>query len=518
MYMRTPLTMTMLIALAVLLATGASAFTLPDRTTHHGMRVLPAPGGVTVDGKTDDWDLSGGMFACKGISKYRRHYACWFHTMYDAQNIYVLARWNDPTPMNNPDTTDGGTGFDGDGLQVRFITASGTPQEHVSHVTAWYSNTDKNDVVNFTYGRRFNEGQIPDAQTRGARQAFLKHPNGKGYNQEISLPWKLLTKDGAPLKAGDKFATTIQLNFSYGWRGRYRLYVIDIFKPDAWVDRGSIHQDCHSWGGAALEPKGNVDPWPVRLFDGRMFGVKMNGATPVIDWTAPLADKTPIRIVSPPRLQPVRHLGVQSEPIAGISITGDKPGDTNYTAICEPDDAVSLSAPTDVEVEGKRYDFVCWKVDADEGPDALLEAEITMDMDHVATAVYAIQTCRLTVQSEPVTGVAIAGDTRGVTNYSVLCISGERVNLTAPASKTVDGTLYSFVRWVVNDEKKPDGIAHIVITTDSDRTAVAVYGPQETEAIGEGDNTKLYAAIIAGGLILVAVLGVVAIRLTARRR
>ena len=31
--------------------------------------------------------------------------------MYDSQNLYLLARWIDPTPMNNPGVTSGDMGF-----------------------------------------------------------------------------------------------------------------------------------------------------------------------------------------------------------------------------------------------------------------------------------------------------------------------------------------------------------------------------------------------------------------------
>ena len=40
-------------------------------TENLGISVLPAPGKVAVDGKIDDWDLSGGVFACGDVENQR---------------------------------------------------------------------------------------------------------------------------------------------------------------------------------------------------------------------------------------------------------------------------------------------------------------------------------------------------------------------------------------------------------------------------------------------------------------
>ena len=39
-------------------------------TENLGIRVLPAPGKVVVDGKTDDWDLSAGVFTCGDVENH----------------------------------------------------------------------------------------------------------------------------------------------------------------------------------------------------------------------------------------------------------------------------------------------------------------------------------------------------------------------------------------------------------------------------------------------------------------
>src|SRR4051812_40950689 len=83
--------------LAVVLTRTARA----TQTENLGLRVLPAAD-VKVDGGSDDWDLTGGVFVCDDVENTRDRFGVWVHAMYDAQNLYVLAHFIDPTPMNNP--------------------------------------------------------------------------------------------------------------------------------------------------------------------------------------------------------------------------------------------------------------------------------------------------------------------------------------------------------------------------------------------------------------------------------
>src|SRR5438132_9300 len=74
-------------------------------TENLDLQVLPAPGTVAIDGQISDWDLSAGVFICGDVEKQRDQYATWFYAMYDKENLYLLARWTDHTPMNNPGQT-----------------------------------------------------------------------------------------------------------------------------------------------------------------------------------------------------------------------------------------------------------------------------------------------------------------------------------------------------------------------------------------------------------------------------
>jgi len=270
----------MMLALLATLVLTAAALAAP--TENLGLRVLPAPAQVTVDGKFDDWDLTGGIFICDDPETQRERFAIWYHAMCDAENLYILARWTDEAPMNNPGVTVADPGFAGDCLQFRTITAADTPDERTAHFTAWRGK-DGRDIVDIEYGRDFKGGKVKDAKTEGGRQAFALAADGKGYVQEIAVPWKLLTKGGGPLKAGDTMLMTVEPNFTIGTSGR--LTIKDLFRAGVTPDRVFTFRAYKCWGAAMIEPKGNVAPQALRLADAREFPVRMEKGLPVVDWT-----------------------------------------------------------------------------------------------------------------------------------------------------------------------------------------------------------------------------------------
>ena len=279
-------------------------------TENLGIQVLPAPGKVVVDGKFGDWDLTGGIFACGDAENLHDKLACWFHLMYDTDNLYLLARWLDETPMNNPGSSKGDYGFAGDCLQTRLVTAPGDgDKERTTHVTAWLDR-DGIDAVDLAYGKKFNEGGMKDAQTEGAVQEFARNADGggsrqapgpkaepsasgrpatAGYVQEISIPWKLLCKDAYRPKAGDQIGVTLEPNFCT--EARFRITIKDIFKPGVVPDRVFTFMSSQCWGFGSLEAKGHAAPRPLRLADGREFKVTMKDGLPVIDWTGLIQTK-----------------------------------------------------------------------------------------------------------------------------------------------------------------------------------------------------------------------------------
>jgi hypothetical protein len=268
-----------LLTLCCLLA--ALSAGLATETEHVAYRVLPTPGTVVVDGKFDEWNLAGSLFICSDVESYRDQFASWQSAMYDADNLYLLSRWIDTTPLNNPGLCGSDMGFAGDCLQVRTIVGGALPDpraddaktgQRTSHLTAWRGR-DGRDIIDLAYGKQFNEGGVKDAKKAGAQQAFLATPDGKGYVQEIAIPWKLLTRDGRAPQAGDTFIMTYEPNF--GTASKMRISTKDLFRPGVTPDRVFAFMASDRWGLAKLEAAGTLAPLPLRLSDGRTFPVTL---------------------------------------------------------------------------------------------------------------------------------------------------------------------------------------------------------------------------------------------------
>jgi len=180
-----------------------------QQSDNHALHAVPA-GKVVVDGKFDDWDLSGQIDVYANF-KTRNNYSAKVAAMYDRDNFYLSIVWRDPTPMHNmvDSNFDIGSGWKSDCLQLRLKT-----DMVIGDVTCWYSTAAKHPVVNIAYGR-FTGGRdketdvnafqaITDALKVGAQEAFLMGEDGKSYTQEIALPWKLITGQSAIVKATGK--------------------------------------------------------------------------------------------------------------------------------------------------------------------------------------------------------------------------------------------------------------------------------------------------------------------------
>lgn len=268
--------------LAALLAGSVSVHA--GETENHGTRVLPAPGKVEVDGAIGDWDLSGGTFACMDVERYREHYAVWLHLMYDAENLYVLARWSDPTPLDNPQSSRGGYGFKGDCLQVRMAFNYEKPGERVSHLTAW-QDKDGLLVADLAYGRNFNEGNVPNITGAGGRHAVATVKDSPAaYTQEIAIPWKLIAPEGWTPKAGESFKATVEPNFTADKIGRITTKDL-LYNPAGVPDRIFTFQSARDWALATLVKDAPVTPQPLVMASGDEFKVSMKDGTPIIDWS-----------------------------------------------------------------------------------------------------------------------------------------------------------------------------------------------------------------------------------------
>ena len=166
-------------------------------------------------------------------------------------------------------------------------------------------------------------------------------------------------------------------------------------------------------------------------------------------------------------------LSVQSTPATGIVITSStgNNGTTNYTAPgITYGTSVNLVAPA---TDPTGYTFSQWTVNGAAQASGQKAITFTMSTATTTVAQYLMNSCTLSVQSTPATGIVITssrGD-GGKTNYTVSTVAyGTSANLVAPAT---DPTGYTFSRWTVNGTSYT--MKSITFTVTADTTAVVQY-------------------------------------------
>ncbi len=267
------------------LALSSSAFA--TQTDNRGMHAVPTPGKVAIDGSLADWDRSGQILLCYDIETLKDVYSAQVAMMYDAENLYIAIDWTDATPMGNTHHPrfQANRGWAGDAIQLRFKT------DRITHLTAWYHAASDQPYVGLDYGKSLTapfggggknlfkkEGWTLES---GAEMAFKKNADGKGYVQEMKIPWSLLTLDKTP-KANDSFRCGIELLWGEtDWPShRYA----DNLDPAA-NNREFFWTAHNAWGLVTLEPKGNLKlPEPAYLKELR--GEEVAGPVP-IEYTLP---------------------------------------------------------------------------------------------------------------------------------------------------------------------------------------------------------------------------------------
>lgn len=252
------------------------------QTENQGLEALTAGSPPALDGTLEGWDLRGGIFVCGDIGMDRGRYALWVHAMYDADNLYLLARWVDQTPMNNPGQVIAGAPWEGDCLQLRLRVRGGQPGEVVSHWNLWQDKTGL-AACDVTYGADFKGGQIKNALEEGVRQGFAALPDNSGYYQAVAIPWKLITRGGDPIEPADPLQLGIEANFTHEAIGR--LTIKDNFQPGITPDRVFANRKIREWGPLILRREPPADRWTVRLDDDQRLPVSMVGGLPEVDWS-----------------------------------------------------------------------------------------------------------------------------------------------------------------------------------------------------------------------------------------
>jgi hypothetical protein len=234
--------------------------------------VVPAPGAVVIDGKTDDWDLSAGVWSYNDPTLVAK-YSLWTHLMADDKGVYFLARYYDKSPLqNSTQGKDFSKSWRADAFQARVIFDDRTPDEHQMHINLFYSTPEKRPYMIVKHGgfraqppyddtgvdrpdlaQRFGS----DMEPHGGKVAFRTWDDGKGYNVEAFWPWKYCRLSGKALAPGESFTFGIEAMWGNGDGTLLVHRLADGIKNDR-VNRIFMFRARSGWGRATLAATGNL--------------------------------------------------------------------------------------------------------------------------------------------------------------------------------------------------------------------------------------------------------------------
>ena len=252
----------------------ASALAVADDRTmsfNSEIEALPAPGPVTIDGKTGDWDLSAGVLSYND-PVVADSYSVWTHFMWDAKGVYLLARYRDDTPFVNATR---GMNFDqswrGDCYQARVVFDRKTPDEHQMHIDMYYSRPEETGHVNVKHGGHREsppyDGTGParpdqlakwgkDMLANGAQIAFAAWDDNKGYDMEVFWPWAAVRTSGRPLKPGEEFVFGLEAFWGNDLGDQAIQRLADGIRDES-VNRIFMFRAFDGWGRVVIAEKGN---------------------------------------------------------------------------------------------------------------------------------------------------------------------------------------------------------------------------------------------------------------------
>ena len=265
------------LAMCVLLTTlfqAQMAQAQTGRGLHKKIFAVPVPGQVVIDGKLDDWDLSGQIHSFV-VAETAETMSARLAVMYDAEAIYISNVVRDTSPMMNrhDPKVDPEKAWDADICQIWFATDpdlaypivassfEGDTAPPVASAYLWYFTDRKEPNLAIFRGMQFTKPLRPDLGANGVIPAsefqatYLKSEDGGGYTLEYRIPYKTLGLKRAP-KANDLLAAC----FAVFWSRPDGLKTAGgaAWAYDVMGRPGFPFQDAGTWGKISFSDKGNL--------------------------------------------------------------------------------------------------------------------------------------------------------------------------------------------------------------------------------------------------------------------
>ncbi|MDD4921505.1 MAG: sugar-binding protein [Bacteroidales bacterium] len=293
-----------------------------------GIRAVPAPGAVAIDGNLTDWDLSGRIWSFADIA-IRDRYSAETAVMWDKEYLYLAFKFRDPTPLFNTinPAFDPQSGWKGDAIQLRFIT------DWPLWITLWnFSTENKSAMLHSFWKDKENDNIGQDNKLMvgqpgstklgdGVEMAFKTDEDKKGYVQEVRIPWKLLYKNGKvpDVVAGLNFRMGVEYYWGPAVESTWPMHrYADNMQPGA-TSREFFWTARKVWGDVTLLPKGKVEKLNYIL-----AGQKLEGSIPV-KITIPAKAKEFTVVIETKDGQRLRNLGAQLNPeLYSVSVKNEE--------------------------------------------------------------------------------------------------------------------------------------------------------------------------------------------------
>lgn len=260
----------------VVTATGSDR----GRGRHGQLYVVPPSGSVTIDGKLDEWDLSGRIeiFVQEAT---RATQSARIALMHDAEALYVSGEVHDPSPMMNrhdPQVRPH-RAWDADAFQLRLVVDRKTEypvmesafhyrgrnaqldtRGDIVHMLLWHYTDAGSANLQMHHGMGYRSpreewgrhGLVPYGLFQGA---YRKWDDGRGYTFEYRIPWSTMGAQSPP-SGGDTVAGTMQIHWSRPdglATGGGNSWAYDVMRAP-----GFPFQSTGCWGRLIFTEAGNV--------------------------------------------------------------------------------------------------------------------------------------------------------------------------------------------------------------------------------------------------------------------
>ncbi len=251
-----------------------------DEMRHYGparqaaIAVLPAPAGMEIDGRLDEWGAGPGFAGTRDGTASCPERADG-RMMYDDEFLYIAAHVGDPMPLRSiiDPEIDARWGWRGGAIQVRVSTdrqmgwpARGnasayygqrrivpSPEQEewarnprLSHLTMWFHAPTKTPCLTIVDGALAGEMRVNPAGFAGS---FAADADGRGYTMEYAIPWSLLGCADDPPRRGDVLAAVWQVIWGDDAGRMRREQMVEIRNPDEPL-RIHVWERAATWGRA----------------------------------------------------------------------------------------------------------------------------------------------------------------------------------------------------------------------------------------------------------------------------